>query len=416
MHLFINDMQHMQHMLVKSIIKEDCKRTAHAIFVKGYNHESARIHNIHNVCGHHKYKSIKSFISSIQDSVTQQKSTEDNEINDMFNNNIIDLIGAGCCKQCSLYIALKVKQILRVGLEYNIGTYLHEKYYIQTVDFDRDQYHITILRIYFTNCLQYFQIADLILNKSDLWIHLFMLLQLNIHMVDAKVNTYCKYEQTQKQYMIEDLAKEYQQLTLLLFQIIRNICLFQEFHWKCIVSDRFKYIETWQKFVQNQLNHKLFSEGKVAGWGMPCIRCFFILICYALKYMKHSSSNYKRIHLWFSHLKQNIIFDSISMMQKFSLLLDSEYAGELLKWFDGFAKQVCQKKWNTMQCQNGKCNRKRCDRKNRKFYKCKMCRIARYCSKKCQKYDWNKGHHKLYCKQLREMKKDSKKAQQYLIE
>eukprot|EP01084_Bolivina_argentea_P138347 243583_1 len=404
----------MNEMVAKSVAKEQAKEMGEAILVRGYNMESARIKNMDNVCGHHQYVSIKSYMSHIQHLITQQKSTDDSRMVDNISQNIHDLIGVGCCKQCSLYIALKLKQMLP-GTKHNLGTYANEKYYSLTVHFEADHEEIQMASNYFINCLQYFQIADLIFNKSTLWIHLLMVLQIYIRTVER----YCEFEMKRKQAgepKCFDLKHVYKGICCLLFQIIRNISLYQEFHWKCIVSDRFKYIETWQKFVQNQLNHKLFSEGKVAGWGMPCIRCFFILICYALKYMKHSSSNYKRIHLWFSHLKQNIIFDSISMMQKFSLLLDSEYAGELLKWFDGFAKQVCQKKWNTMQCQNGKCNRKRCDRKNRKFYKCKMCRIARYCSKKCQKYDWNKGHHKLYCKQLREMKKDSKKAQQYLIE
>lgn len=32
-----------------------------------------------------------------------------------------------------------------------------------------------------------------------------------------------------------------------------------------------------------------------------------------------------------------------------------------------------------------------------KFYLCKKCRVARYCSRKCQKIDWNKYSHKTVC-------------------
>jgi len=45
------------------------------------------------------------------------------------------------------------------------------------------------------------------------------------------------------------------------------------------------------------------------------------------------------------------------------------------------------------------CSRKKCDRRENsenQFEICSRCRIARYCSKKCQKKDWKK--HKRSCK------------------
>eukprot|EP01084_Bolivina_argentea_P270145 459295_1 len=36
-----------------------------------------------------------------------------------------------------------------------------------------------------------------------------------------------------------------------------------------------------------------------------------------------------------------------------------------------------------------------------KFYKCKQCKVARYCSKKCQKIHWNVYNHKLQCVSIR---------------
>ena len=35
-----------------------------------------------------------------------------------------------------------------------------------------------------------------------------------------------------------------------------------------------------------------------------------------------------------------------------------------------------------------------------KWYKCKRCKIAYYCSRKCQKLDWNRYDHKLFCKNM----------------
>eukprot|EP01083_Nonionella_stella_P058385 152910_1 len=39
--------------------------------------------------------------------------------------------------------------------------------------------------------------------------------------------------------------------------------------------------------------------------------------------------------------------------------------------------------------------------KNSKWYKCAKCMIIYYCSKHCQKLDWNKGHHKQICVRVR---------------
>ena len=36
-----------------------------------------------------------------------------------------------------------------------------------------------------------------------------------------------------------------------------------------------------------------------------------------------------------------------------------------------------------------------------KFFKCKGCKVAVYCSRKCQKLDWNKYEHNWQCEQYR---------------
>ena len=41
-------------------------------------------------------------------------------------------------------------------------------------------------------------------------------------------------------------------------------------------------------------------------------------------------------------------------------------------------------------------------RVNNKFYLCSGCFMVFYCSKRCQKLDWNKGGHKQFCKNVQQ--------------
>ena len=59
-----------------------------------------------------------------------------------------------------------------------------------------------------------------------------------------------------------------------------------------------------------------------------------------------------------------------------------------------------RKKDKCMRLEAIECQWKYCKKRNRnkgKFRKCKGCRLCRYCSKTCQKLDWNKGCHKQIC-------------------
>eukprot|EP01084_Bolivina_argentea_P053183 97634_1 len=112
----------------------------------------------------------------------------------------------------------------------------------------------TIATIYFTNCLQHLHIADLILNKSSLWIQLLKTLEISLEAVE----THCKYHcELMKHRPLNNseliyLQGVYGRLLFQLSQIITNISLFKEYRWKYIVSDRCEYIDSWLKFLQRQ--------------------------------------------------------------------------------------------------------------------------------------------------------------------
>ena len=55
--------------------------------------------------------------------------------------------------------------------------------------------------------------------------------------------------------------------------------------------------------------------------------------------------------------------------------------------------------WNDIECQRSGCAKTKRDAKKCKedWYQCSRCKYARYCSKHCQKVDWNTGSHKKLC-------------------
>eukprot|EP01084_Bolivina_argentea_P038371 70940_1 len=424
-------------------IKSERNRMSESLFINSYNLEKVRMKDIDKACAHHKYVSTKSFISHIQRLVSQFKylnmKKEKGERVKIKSSHILDtistLIEDGCCKQCCLEIILKIPQIMST-VKHHCRTDAKKKYYITFVNCDNEYDLLILAKICFANCLQHLHIADLILNKSSLWIQLLKILEINLQTVE----THCKYNcELMKRHQLNDLELIYLQgayvrLLSLLCQIIKNISLFKEYHWKCIVSDRCKYIDSWLKFVQRQLDYSLFAEKEIVKCGYPCITgsCFVILICFALKYIQTDTEKYKVIHKWFSDIRRNNIFEymmdgnmyieskqyGLIMRQQFIFLSDSEYVRTCLKLFHSLSREVYLEKWNGMQCQNMKCSRRRNVRKNAKFKfkKCKLCRVARYCSKKCQKYDWNKQDHKLYCRKLKRLRKGWRKAKRCLTE
>lgn len=61
--------------------------------------------------------------------------------------------------------------------------------------------------------------------------------------------------------------------------------------------------------------------------------------------------------------------------------------------------QIFYGKCRRINNKNLQCHNKRCRKTERKSkYCCSRCRVAIYCSRRCQKLDWNRGKHKEQCK------------------
>eukprot|EP01083_Nonionella_stella_P025348 69802_1 len=101
---------------------------------------------------------------------------------------------------------------------------------------------------------------------------------------------------------------------------------------------------------------------------------------------------------------------------KFRCLLDVMHCDEYFVWFitsvvlilsgndsDIFYRKIKQfgKKCKQVMDKKSKCNNKRCGKSRKECnYCCSQCKIAIYCSRTCQKYDWKQNHRALcskYC-------------------
>ena len=63
-----------------------------------------------------------------------------------------------------------------------------------------------------------------------------------------------------------------------------------------------------------------------------------------------------------------------------------------------FTQKEMSKYYSKEECMRIECKNKRGLKNINQFLKCRKCRIASYCSRRCAKLDWNKGYHKIYCK------------------
>ena len=88
-------------------------------------------------------------------------------------------------------------------------------------------------------------------------------------------------------------------------------------------------------------------------------------------------------------------------LSTFTIFITYCYSVGIGKLVQSRYKKMWKIKFQVMKCGNIKCDRIRKD--VNKMYKCKGCCLVRYCSKRCQKIDWNAYNHKTCCKQLSEM-------------
>eukprot|EP01084_Bolivina_argentea_P128168 226590_1 len=352
-----------------------------------------------NNCTHNQYKSIAKFISKIDTlHKLRNKSTNDHE-HEKITQLIDKLIGKGYCKQCCLYIIVNISELCSFEGD-TIFSMNHQKY--GTVHYGYHSFsRIATTQSYFVHCLSYPQIAMFIFNRSMLWIQVFNA----VHYCMAEITHQCKSVSKQHQNVVVD----YEKLLLLLCAVIKHILLWKKFHWKALLRRAFPYLKGWVLFIQKQIDCDVHLNIS----GLQCMAYLYIIIIISLHKMetkwyrmsnhKQSLHDAKSVDTLRETLKKIVHKNYFSGHKLLLLCLEDKYQlDKSYKYFRHTIKLAHLIKRDEMQCQNIKCNMRRIDTKNAKLYRCKNCNVVRYCSKRCQKYDWNKNDHKYYCNRLKE--------------
>eukprot|EP01083_Nonionella_stella_P176048 614896_1 len=204
-----------------------------------------------------------------------------------------------------------------------------------------------------------------------------------------------------------------------------------------LISYAFYYLVKYPKWKQKLLSNsglhrvklnewfkaleKLYLELKsgtqedmdpVSGYVLCALICLqndeFVVVKY--KEMRRLSEIVFRVK-WYETECHNVSCDNRRFnVDKFCLQND-EFVVVKYKEMRRLSEIVFRLKWYETECHNVSCDNRRFNVD--KFYKCKQCRVARYCCRSCQKKDWNLNH-KYVCNVLMQLQVEYEEKQNEL--
>ena len=191
-----------------------------------YEKEAERIRKTVEIdCAHNKYSSMEQFISFIQ-SLVKKKSKTNKAIESMrISSELHEEIGRGFCHNCAIYVAANIMKILnKNSFTFNLSVNPIRNF--QSCDPEE----VDIIGNYFSNSLQYLDIAYFIFNQSNVWIRLINTFHSLLKILSRK----CEMELLRRKHIkYQDMqrASIYAPHFTLLLQLIRNIKLFHQKPW-----------------------------------------------------------------------------------------------------------------------------------------------------------------------------------------
>ena len=377
------------------------KQLNHVLTTIGYDVNNERLKNIETECDHHNFKSSEAYILHIRK--TMKKLHQSRETKPFIYKQImsgmasISKIGYGWCQNCALIITSTIYKLI----DDNTRTY-YRKLNISKPNIIMTQQQMLIISFYFVNSVYYPCFAKFMFHQSEyLWVGIFDALYFSMEMARR---CYVDGHET------ECYSDRYTAICMLSTAILRNIHLLKAAHWEKLCAldiDRgYSYLDTWLGFMEQELKYRNYLQCK---GGMAMMHCLFVFITMSLHTLKQqkNKSEIKKLMRWIGKIEKGEKYVNKHVMsdvipKSLAILKNEPDNDTLYDMFKQSGKQIWSRKWQDMKCQNVGCN---VQRKYGKLYKCKKCKCARYCSRKCQKIDWNRNQHKKYCKKLKKIRR-----------
>eukprot|EP01084_Bolivina_argentea_P014739 27570_1 len=295
-----------------------------------------------NKCVHEQYDTIVGFM----DHVTKIIDQGNQERIDVFINEKI--VMASLCQKCCLYIVSNYIQNLQKYVNKSIYSATHKQYCAEL----------------FIQCMHHFETSNFILNHSKLFGGMFA----------TVFYEFLRFDISQMYKDTKWFNSQYRQL----MAIISSIQLMKPIHWQLILLID-KQNDILLKFITNQLKSGFYLD---CHSGKECMVSLLILMMQAAKYVTKTNS---RLDFYVEQWKQISIKLSDDEFHMFlhvdcCLLSDIPRICEYDLCLTNHVNINHQRRWQKMKCQYCGILRSPTD-----LRKCKSCRVARYCSQKCQR-------------------------------
>eukprot|EP01084_Bolivina_argentea_P320149 555455_1 len=313
------------------------------------------------------------------------------------------------CKQCVLHILIRTnnlesftEHIQKYGKKYQI---LLEKRPISMCNKLMNLWQITL---FFVQTLNYPSIMQLFMSTKDLFHRVIFLLH---WFIDRWV---CLGNLTDAD-MKKETDVEYVGYGIHTVEKCHNYCLLEPlyalishsaFYWKCPQTKW--YLQMGSSFIVRYVLKELQISRADAGFGYA--GNMYIIFASQIIYLIKKYKTNKRLCLkqylsWNNIGLADIIAEHYHQAREETIqrMNQCHFRNYLLvrcnnkKCNKKYWNHIFGESWNELRLQRNKYSRLHSRLRVNKWYKCSGCRIAVYCSRQCQKYDWNLFYHKQTC-------------------
>ena len=313
---------------------------------------------------------------------------------------IFNLINEGICKNCAHLLAMELFAYLSAARKF-------------------EPMFSKITMILFKNIVEYPCLVRYFINHTNLWKHIMECIA-NCCTRNGTWRGYVTENDTENGYLIKTLnTQSYTNLEIMTALVLRNGFLMRKGkYWRKKIPD----ILSWCcKTYERRLNTDYVHEITASFFPLLEVQSIIILFFHynnkkklKKKYEQHIDHFKMRIRSIHNEIDVeclnrineddnftiNFEVDDKKLVKESLSQLIETMDGESSDWADNIVR-VQGIAWEMMK-QNMECLWRKCDKQAKDFetgrlHKCKRCRVARYCSKSCQKRDWKYGYHKELC-------------------